>query len=345
MITLQQKPGRTTLINEEEYLFFSGYSYLGLGDHAPYLEHLLEGIRRFGMVYPSSRISNTPLSLYETFERSWAAKTKQEDALCFSSGYLASRTAAEVLATDGPIYALPHTHPSTTAIPGILPIADDFSWSDFLSERKKTKELHFTLFADSIYPTPGYITDLKFLKDTPAEFRIQLLIDDAHGIGWMGDDGNGISALIDLPKHIIPHFVFSLSKSYHMNAGVIAGPAAFISRLRNHVNYSASTPPSPASVYAWLQSQEIFTTQRLRLLENIDYLRTITQDLETVKHSGTPIFTLHKKGIAAYLLANKMIISSFSYPLPGNEPVNRVVVNALHTREDLEQLAAVFQNY
>ena len=345
MITLQQKPGRTTRINEEEYLFFSGYSYLGLGDHPAYLEHLQEGIRRFGMVYPSSRISNTPLSLYEAFERSWAAKTKQEDAVCFSSGYLASRTAAEALAETGPIYALPHTHPSTTAIPGIIQMADVFSWSDFLSQRKQAGEMHFSLLADSIYPTPGHITDLNFLKDTPPAFRIQLLIDDAHGIGWMGYEGNGISAQLDLPAHIIPHFVFSLSKSYHMNAGIIAGPAAFISRVRNHVNYSASTPPSPASVYAWLQSQEIFQTQRLRLLDNIANLRTLTQNMETVKHSGTPIFTLHKKGIAAYLLANKIIISSFSYPLPGNEPVNRVVVNALHTREDLEQLAAVVQNY
>lgn len=338
-ISLQQKPGNTTIINGDTYLFFSGYSYLGLGDHPEYLAHLHEGIRTYGMVYPSSRISNTPLDLFEAFENSWALRTQQEDAACFSSGYLASRTAAEILAENEHVYALPHTHPSTAGIYHATFLQDDFSWTDFLKHKRDAGEMRFTLLADSIYPTPGLITSFDFLHDTPADFSIRLLIDDAHGIGWMGNDGAGISNLLQLPPHITPHFVFSLSKSYHMNAGVIAGPNDFMQRVRQHVNFSASTPPSPASIYAWLQSQAIFTAQRNRLNENIAYLRKLTQSFDDIHHHGTPIFTIDRKGIAEYLLANKIIISSFSYPLPGNDPVNRVVVNALHTPSNLEQLA------
>lgn len=339
-ITLQQKPGNTTTINGESYLFFSGYSYLGLGDHQEYMEHVQEGLRKYGMVYPSSRISNTPLDLFDEFERSWALLTQQEDAACFSSGYLASRTAAEILAENEKVFALPHTHPSTAGIYHATFLKDDFSWTDFLKGRRDAGEMRFTLLADSIYPTPGYVTSFDFIQDTPTDFSIRLLIDDAHGIGWMGNDGTGISTLLQLPPHITPHFVFSLSKSYHMNAGLIAGPNDFMQRVRQHVNFSASTPPSPASIYAWLQSQAIFEEQRNRLKENISTLKNLTQPFHEIHHHGTPIFTIDRKGIAEYLLARKIIISSFSYPLPGNDPVNRVVVNALHTASNLEQLVS-----
>jgi hypothetical protein len=57
-----------------------------------------------------------------------------------------------------------------------------------------------------------------------------------------------------------------------------------------------------------------------------------------VTNEGTPVFVAAKKGIAPYLLQNKVIISSFGYPHPESDPVNRIVLNALHTKSDLEKL-------
>ncbi len=72
MSTLSQLPGRTAIINNEEYLFFSGYSYLGLGLNKEFTSLVKEGIDKYGVVYPSSRISNTPLDLYTEFEEKLA---------------------------------------------------------------------------------------------------------------------------------------------------------------------------------------------------------------------------------------------------------------------------------
>lgn len=345
MIVLQGKPGRTTLINNESYLFFSGYSYLGLGENQEYLHYVKEGMDLYGMVYPSSRISNTPLQLYSDFEHRLATLMQTEDAVCFSSGYLASRTAAEVLSAQMKVFALPHTHPSTAAMAGVKRIPAQTQWHDFLAERARWGEWQFGLLADSIYPTPGKFTPLDFLAQTPEQFRITLLVDDAHGIGWLGTNGNGIAHRLYLPAHIQVVFVFSMSKAYHMNAGVIAGSSMFIEKVRQHVNFTASTPPSPASVHAWLKSDAIFAHQRTLLLRNIIYLRNATAKMTYVSNEETPVFVVHRKGIAQHLLQHKIIISSFSYPLPGNDPLNRVVVNALHTPEDLDQLVSVINTY
>ena len=47
MSTLSQLPGRTAIINNEEYLFFSGYSYLGLGLNKEFTSLVKEGIDKY----------------------------------------------------------------------------------------------------------------------------------------------------------------------------------------------------------------------------------------------------------------------------------------------------------
>ena len=129
MITLSQLPGRTTIINKEEYLFFSGYSYLGLGVNEAFINLIKEGIDLYGVVYPSSRISNTPLDLYAAFETKLAQFTSSQAAACFSSGFLSARTATEVVSNKMNVYCMQHTHPASSAHPAIKKIPVLQSWS------------------------------------------------------------------------------------------------------------------------------------------------------------------------------------------------------------------------
>lgn len=338
MSTLSQLPGRTAIINNEEYLFFSGYSYLGLGLNKEFTSLVKEGIDKYGVVYPSSRISNTPLDLYTEFEEKLAQHTKSEAAACFSSGFLSARTATEVVSKQMQVYCLHHTHPASSAHPSIKQITATQSWTDFLHERQQQKEFTFGLAADSINPTPGHINDFSFLNDTPSHFSITLVIDDSHGIGWMGESGEGIFSRLRLPHNIELLLNFSLSKAYHMNGGAVCGSQKWINEVRQHINYSTSTPMMPSLAHAWIHGDKLFAQQRTALKQNILYLQNLTVNDTFVANEGTPIFIADKKGIAPYLLQNKVIISSFGYPHPESDPVNRIVLNALHTKSDLEKL-------
>ena len=345
MITLQNIPGRSTIIDGKEYLFFSGYSYLGLGMLPEFTNLVKQGIDLYGVVYPSSRISNTQLDLYAKMEEQLAAFTHTEDAACVSSGFLSARTAVEVAAEEMTVYALHQTHPASSAMTGMQIIPAEQSWEVFLQQRAAANEYRFAVAADSIYVTPGHINDFSFLKNTPANFNITFIVDDSHGIGWLGQEGRGIGSLLQLPVNIELLLNFSLSKSFHMNGGAVCGSRKWINAVRRHVNYSTSTPFMPSLAYAFTQAQQLFQQQRANLQQNIEYLQKLTAKHTFVANEGTPVFVVAKKSIAQHLLQNNIIISSFGYPHPEDDPVNRVVVNALHTKSDFERLVQLLEAF
>lgn len=336
MIQLEQKPGRTTIINGKEYLFFSGYSYLGLGCHEEFIRLINEGIQQFGVVYPSSRISNTPLNLYTQFEERLALLTSTESAAVFSSGFLSARTAVEVVAEEMNVYYRYPAHPASSHHPKAIRI--DERWDDFLQQRKQKNEWTFGLMADSINPTPGAFTDFSFLQLLPKEFKLVLILDDSHGIGWLGTNGEGIVSRLSLPDHVDLLLNFSLSKAFHLNAGAICGSDYWIQKAKQHVNFTTSTPPMPALAHAFVNGSTVFAEQRKKLNANINYLRKLITAYTFVTNEETPVFIVHKPSVAEKLLERQILISSFGYPKPENDKVNRVVVNALHTNEDFNRL-------
>jgi 7-keto-8-aminopelargonate synthetase-like enzyme len=219
------------------------------------------------------------------------------------------------------------------------------SWEAFLEQRARAGEFRFALAADSINPTPGHINDFSFLTQTDPRFEIVLLVDDSHGIGWLGNAGTGIRYLLNLPPHVELILHFSLSKAFHLNGGAVCASAKWVEKMKRHVNFATSTPFMPALAYAWLQSRDLCLQQRGLLLQNIDYLQNRFANTTFVTNEGTPVFVVHKKALEPYLLQQHVIISSFSYPHPNREPVNRVVVNALHTKSDLEKLANLIMDF
>ena len=99
MFELENTPGRKCIIAGKEFLFFSGYSYLGMNYVKQFTELVKEGIDKYGILFPSSRISNTRLKLYQKFEDSLSKLTGMQDSVSFSSGYLAGKTISDILSS------------------------------------------------------------------------------------------------------------------------------------------------------------------------------------------------------------------------------------------------------
>src|SRR5207248_3332410 len=99
MYILDSTPGRICMIKGKEYLFFSGYSYLGMNHIKEFRDLIKECIEQYGALYPSSRISNTRLAIYEEFEHYLSEMTGMEETVSFSSGYLAGETISNLLSS------------------------------------------------------------------------------------------------------------------------------------------------------------------------------------------------------------------------------------------------------
>jgi 7-keto-8-aminopelargonate synthetase-like enzyme len=338
-------PTGTASISGKEYLFFSGFSYLGLHALPAFKTLLKEGIDQFGTVFISSRIANTRLQLYEELEHALAVLLHQQAAATFSSGYLASQAAAQYAATTGELLYAPSTHPALWTGRAAIP---DLSWGEWTAMTKAKVNAHpdltFVIVADSVNPLTSTINDFSWLQQI--ERQVLVLIDDAHGIGVTGDGGNGI---IDaLPSHPPVRYLLSasLAKAFSTQGGVVAGRASDIAAIKKLPLFTGATPMMPANAWAFLQSFPLHQAQRTLLQQRISYFESRLGDVGYLHNPfHLPVFLLKESaGIEKYLLGHDIMISSFGYPHPDSPPINRIIVSAQHTEKDLDILRTLLTN-
>lgn len=323
-LTLNEHPGRTAFINGKEYLFFSGYSYLGMQDVPEFVELVKEGIDKYGWLFPSSRISNTHLQLFQECEVQLSSITGMQDTVLVSSGFLAGSLATELW--KGELVNLSPFHPAIER------------------NNKASIDSAEKIYAiDSVNVLTAQITDFSFL--TEDENSKIIIVDDSHGIGLIGSKGEGICSSIPAAKNISCILSYSLSKSFNIGAGAVSSSKNIADELRRLPQYSAATAPSPAILYAFMKGQQLYQVQREKLKTNITYFQSVIKNISTViYHPQLPIFILPEVTDEIKLFEKNIIISSFAYPDPQGTKYLRVVISALHSFADLEYLAACLES-
>lgn len=340
MYSINQAPGRTVFTKNKEYLFFSGYSYLGMSHVPEFTELVINGINKYGLIYPSSRISNTQLALYTVFEKILSKLLVTEDTISFSSGYMAGRAIVELVTNNyRHIFSAPNTHPA-------IACGEKLTGSDWKNQLVKTinqsSAESFVLFMDAVNPLNATVVNFSFLHEINANKKLTCIIDDSHGMGLLGPFAQGISHLVPRIDNIDYVFTYSLSKAFHINAGAVSCSKKMGHQLRDTPFYAASTPVMPAMVYAFIEGQPIYLRQLQKLQQNIEDFINAIGDIGFINYyPHLPIFILNKQWDQKVFDPHHIIISSFAYPNTSSNKVNRVVLNALHTKQDLFKLSCV----
>jgi 7-keto-8-aminopelargonate synthetase-like enzyme len=333
---LQTAPGRTAIIKGKEYLYFSGYHYLGMHALPEYQELVKEGIDKYGLIFPSSRISNTRLLLYEQFETLLSELTGTEASVCVSSGFAAGQLAVSLFNT---IYYLPHTHPALKQ-EGIN-AQEIHSAQQLQALFHKNTQLPFTVACDAVNPFIPSIQSFQFIEPIAASANI--IVDDSHGIGLIGN-GKGISALLPASHQVNYICSYSLSKAFGLPGGAISGTKSFIEKYKQKPAYTAATAIAPAQVFAFMNAAHLHERQRETLNKLIAYFITLIEPLKEIQYvAGLPFFVLPDEVDEEKLFSKNIIISSFAYPTPQNPKKKRIILNALHTTNDLDYLAAALK--
>ncbi len=338
MFQLSSSPSRTAVAEGKEFLFFSGYAYLGMQHEPSFVALVEEGMKKYGWLFPSSRISNTQLDIYDEMEALLASITNTASSVCFASGF-SSGTVASSLFKGHPITVCPEAHPAVNKLHQAALGFD--KWAEktlhIIHENKFDKTP--VLIADAVNPLTGEVNDFDFLQYI--EKPLIVIVDDSHGIGLLGKNGEGIAGLLPRKENIEYIITYSLSKAMGINGGAISctnkNTADAIKKLSD---FTGSTAMSPALTYAFIHGQRIYGAQRLRLQRNISFLKHLLAGNKAIKNDGRlPIFVLPEQMDGAFFAKLTIIISSFAYPAPTGRKINRAVLNALHKEEDLKCLA------
>ncbi|SEW38296.1 aminotransferase class I/II-fold pyridoxal phosphate-dependent enzyme [Chitinophaga arvensicola] len=345
MLYTDHTPGRTVTLDGRSCLFFSGFAYLGLHHHPVFKATLTTGMEKYGLLFPSSRAANLRLSIYEEIEHALGKHLQQQAAAVFSSGYMAAQAAVQyALATRQPLYA-PDAHPSLWYQQPVLPAISREEWITQTIEKVNTHpDDHFVIITDTVNPLTSTIHPFHWLQEL--QRKVLVVADDSHGIGILGPTGQG--AIHFLPEAPTVRYLLtaSLAKAYSLQGGVVAGHAADIMALKRSPLFSGSTPMMPAAAYAWLQSGELIQKMQRILQQNIAYLLHLTANTGVHNPHGLPMFILPSgTALVQYLQDRDLVISSFPYPLPHSEPINRAVVSALHLQEDVTTLHQFLREY
>ncbi|MBC9929963.1 pyridoxal phosphate-dependent aminotransferase family protein [Chitinophaga qingshengii] len=341
-------PGRTVTVDNRSCLFFSGFSYLGLHQQPAFKAAFTEGIHRYGTLFPSSRAGNLRLSLFGEMEHALCNHLGQQAAVVLSSGYMAAQAAVHYAATRGQLRYAPGAHPALWLGSPQLPAGSRLQWEqDTITLVNSHPDHHFVIVTDTLNPITGEIFAFDWLRQL--QRKVLVLADDSHGIGILGPEGQG--SIHYLPRTDQLHYLItaSLAKAYSVEGGVVAGHAADIAALKKNSFFTGSTPMMPAGAYAWLQCGDLVRQQRITLQQNVAYFLHLSAGSRIHNPHALPVFILpqpaEKMPLLNYLAERDVIISSFPYPFPHSQPVNRAIISALHTQQDILTLYQFLKEY
>ncbi|MEU8957825.1 8-amino-7-oxononanoate synthase [Streptomyces sp. NPDC048518] len=230
--TLRPRPA-----DADGLLDLAGNDYLGLTRHPEITEGAAAAARRWGGGATGSRLVTGTTELHAELERELADFCGFEAALVFSSGYAANLAAVTALAPHGAlIVSDAGNHASlidgcrlARGTTQVVPHADP-------EAVRKTLDGHegpAVVVSDSVFSVDGDMAPLAELAAVCREAGAGLIVDDAHGLGVLGDGGRGAPYAMGLAGADDTVVTVTLSKSFGSQGGAVLGPARVIEHLVN----------------------------------------------------------------------------------------------------------------
>ncbi|TBO41566.1 aminotransferase class I/II-fold pyridoxal phosphate-dependent enzyme [Pedobacter kyonggii] len=322
------------------YLYFGGTAYLGIPKNQDFINLYIEGIKKFGLNNGTSRTNNIQLGIYDDAEKVAAARYGAEAALITSSGYLAAQLTVKDLSRLGKVIYGPAAHPALWLVENQIKNVKLFrDWKQETIERiNSSEEKTWILISNSMNNLVPEIYDFDFVKEIHKDKNIILVVDDSHGIGV---NNNGMGAILNLPKqeNIENVVVASMAKALGVDAGIVLASNKIINKLKSTNTFIGASPPSPAALYAFIHAEDIYRKALNKLKNNMVILERALN--LTWKHEWDfPVYLLGDVNFSQRILQKQILISSFPYPNPTDEILDRIVLSAWHEKEDVEKLIA-----
>ncbi|WP_410000347.1 8-amino-7-oxononanoate synthase [Halomonas sp. I1] len=278
---------------------FAGNDYLGLAGDPRLAEAQAEGARRFGAGARASHLVSGHHAIHERLEQRLADLTGRPRALLFSTGYMANLGVLQALCDRHTRVFQDRLNHASLLDGARLAEAPSrrFHHRDLVDlERLLDRAPHDApalVASDGVFSMDGDTADITGLANTCRRQGAWLMVDDAHGLGVLGEDGDGcVGRLHD--HHQVPILVGTLGKALGSAGAFVAGDAALIDHLiqfaRPYIYTTAQPPGVAAATLTALDILEQETERRDHLHQHIaDFRREAARLGLPLTDSLTPI--------------------------------------------------------
>jgi 8-amino-7-oxononanoate synthase len=344
-----ERDGRT-LIN------FSSNDYLGLANDPRLRAASMAAIERFGAGSGASRLISGTQTPHEELEAALARFKRTEAALTFSTGYAAALGtipalvgAEDVVILDKLCHAclvdaarlsgatmrvFPHNH--------LDKLERLLAWA-----RENYAKANVLVVTESVFSMDGDRAPLREIVELKDRFGAWLLVDEAHGVGVIGENGRGLAAELGVANRVEIQ-MGTLGKALGASGGAICGSRALVDFLINRArSFIFSTAPQPSAAAAALEAVRLLETGeaeplRVKLWENLRRLDANAQSAILPHMVGEEAAAV---ALSERLLEAGLLVPAIRYPTVARGQARlRVSVSAAHSVEQVDRLKSALSS-
>ncbi|MFO7981087.1 MAG: pyridoxal phosphate-dependent aminotransferase family protein [Candidatus Aminicenantes bacterium] len=357
---IQQVNGNKVKIDGKDVIMVGSNNYLGLIDHPKVMEAAKKAVDKYGVATCGSRFLNGTLDIHVELEERLSQFMKKESALAFSTGFQTNQGIISTLVQkDEAIISDEMVHASIIdACRLSYGTVYKFKHNDMDDLEKVlsslSKELGKLIVVDGVFSMEGDLADLPGIVKLAKKHKAKIMVDDAHGIGVMGEHGRGTCEHFGVEEDI-DIIMGTFSKSFASLGGFVAGEKKVISYIKHFARsliFSASiTPASVATVIANLDIIESEPERRVRLWEITKKMRDGFQSMgyETGPTQSAVIPVMIGDDEKAFMLwkilrEKGIFTNPVIFPaVPKGHALIRTSYSATHTEEEMDTVLKLFE--
>jgi 8-amino-7-oxononanoate synthase len=274
-----------------ERIMLGSNNYLGLTGDERVKQAAREALERYGTGLTGSRFLNGTLDLHLVLERELADWMGTEDALVYTTGYLANTGAIGTLLEPGDtVICDSGDHASildavSLSRARIRPFRHNrLDKLETMLGRAEADGGGVLVVVDGVFSMEGDLAPIPDVVALCREHGARLMVDEAHGVGVLGERGAGACELFACEDEVDLR-MGTFSKSLASCGGFIAGPHDVIDFLRvQSRSFMFTAAAVPAAVGAALGALRIIRSPEgpalmARVLANARYLHDGLADL------------------------------------------------------------------
>jgi len=341
-------------------LSFCSNDYLGLANHPKVIAALQEGAAKYGVGSGASHLVTGHQRPHHALEEALAAFTERPRALLFSSGYMANLGTVAALMSRGDVVWEDRLNHASLLDAGLLSGArlHRYPHGDSVALRRRLPQngdRQAMIVTDGVFSMDGDLAPLPLLAEIAQEHGAWLMVDDAHGLGFLGANGRGTLEHYGLNGKAVTILIGTLGKAFGTFGAFVAGDEDLIEYLIQRARpYVYTTALPPAVAHATLASLRVLEEEAWRRGHLHDLIARFRRGAEqlglSLLPSETPIQPLligdseRVLRMSAALRRRGVYVSAIRPPtVPKGTARLRITLSAAHDEDQVDRLLSALE--
>ncbi|MCX5699856.1 MAG: aminotransferase class I/II-fold pyridoxal phosphate-dependent enzyme [Candidatus Omnitrophica bacterium] len=349
-----------TVVRDNKVIMFASNDYFGLTTRPEVIESSVRAIKQYGASTASSRLVRGNLLLHDELEAELSGFLNVEDAIVFSTGYMANLGTISVLIDKGEIILIDRNAHASIIDGAKLSNGEArlFIHNNINDLEKLLRHYESVngklIVCDGVYSMDGDLAPLPEICKLAEKYNAGLAVDDGHATGIMGENGRGTIEYFKVEGKV-DIVLGSLGKTLGSVGGFAAGNHSIIEYVRHNArSFIFSTSLSPVHTAMTLTSLKIIKNEpelRQRLWTNTymikEGIRGMGYNIGATLSPIIPIIIGNEE--KTFKMANRLeelgvVVDPIIYPAVKKDMCRiRIRATAVHKPADIEKALLIFK--